>query len=33
MAEVYFNVQRKLEVGEGTVDVEDDGEDGAVRNG
>ena len=33
MAEVYFNVQRKLEVGEGKVDVEDDGADGAVWDG
>ena len=33
MAEVYFNVQRKLEVGEGKVDVGDEGADGAVRDG
>ena len=33
MAEVYLNMQRKLEVGEGKVDVEDDGADGAVWDG
>jgi hypothetical protein len=33
MAEVYVKVQRKLEVDEGKVDVEDDGADSAVWDG